>query len=258
MAYDFHELNPYVLIGNPLTLSLIEFFAVPCALLGTLLYPLGLDAFVWHYLGLGIRFVLWVGRWIGAPPGASTHINVFAPWAIVFLTFAVLSAVIWRSALLRLTAVPLAIIGLYGTMNGPSFDMAIAATGDAVAVRGADGMLTIIGRRPSQFTVEQWLGADADGRDPHDAIDPDACDRIGCVGILADGRSVALVLDEAAFAEDCLRADVIVTPLYAPPGCAAALVIDRDKLRGSGAMLLRAQDKGWAFDTARALDEDRP
>ncbi|MEI9916826.1 MAG: hypothetical protein WDN29_14690 [Methylovirgula sp.] len=71
-------------------------------------------------------------------------------------------------------------------------------------------------------------------------------------------RSVALVLDDAAFAEDCLRADVIITPLYAPPGCAATLVIDRDKLRGSGRKLLRAQGKGWAFDTARAVDEDRP
>ncbi len=29
MAYDFHELSPYVLIGNPLTLAVIEFFAVP-------------------------------------------------------------------------------------------------------------------------------------------------------------------------------------------------------------------------------------
>ena len=34
MAYDFHELSPYVLIGNPLTLTMIEFFAVPGALLG--------------------------------------------------------------------------------------------------------------------------------------------------------------------------------------------------------------------------------
>ena len=40
MAYDFHELSPYVLIGNPLTLAMIEFFAVPAALLGALLYPL--------------------------------------------------------------------------------------------------------------------------------------------------------------------------------------------------------------------------
>ena len=39
MAYDFHELSPYVLIGNPLTLAIIEFFAVPCALVGAALYP---------------------------------------------------------------------------------------------------------------------------------------------------------------------------------------------------------------------------
>ncbi len=32
MAYNFHELSPYVLIGNPLTLTVIEIFAVPGAL----------------------------------------------------------------------------------------------------------------------------------------------------------------------------------------------------------------------------------
>ena len=44
MAYHFHDLSPYVLVGNPLTLTVIEFFAVPGALLGAALYPLGLDA----------------------------------------------------------------------------------------------------------------------------------------------------------------------------------------------------------------------
>ena len=39
MAYHFHDLSPYVLIGNPLTLTVIELFAVPGALLGTALYP---------------------------------------------------------------------------------------------------------------------------------------------------------------------------------------------------------------------------
>ena len=51
MAYHFHDLSPYVLIGNPLTLTVIEFFAVPGALLGAALYPLGLDAPVWLYVG---------------------------------------------------------------------------------------------------------------------------------------------------------------------------------------------------------------
>src|SRR5580704_4724484 len=59
MAYHFHDLSPYVLIGNPLTLTIIEFFAVPGALIGTALYPLGLDAPVWLYVGLGIKFIRW-------------------------------------------------------------------------------------------------------------------------------------------------------------------------------------------------------
>ncbi len=55
MAYDFHEVSPYVLIGNPLTLAMIELFAVPAALLGSLLYPFGLDGWVWSYLGAASR-----------------------------------------------------------------------------------------------------------------------------------------------------------------------------------------------------------
>jgi competence protein ComEC len=62
MAYNFHELSPYVLIGNPLTLTIIEIFAVPGALAGALLYPLGLDAFVWRYVRLGIDGVMWADR----------------------------------------------------------------------------------------------------------------------------------------------------------------------------------------------------
>ena len=81
MAYHFHDLSPYVLIGNPLTLSVIEFFAVPGALMGAALYPLGLDAPVWLYVGLGIKFILWVARFIAAAPGSTLHVRAFAPYA---------------------------------------------------------------------------------------------------------------------------------------------------------------------------------
>lgn len=259
MAYDFHELSPYVLIGNPLTLTIIEIFAVPGALLGTLLYPLGLDGFVWHYVGAGIAIIMWAARQIGSWPGSTLHLHAFAPWALVFLALAVLSAVIWRSFLFRATAIPLLLIGLYGAANGPTFDLAIAPTGDAVALRGGDGSLTVIGHRPSLFAAEQWLRADADGRKPRGAIDASACDKSGCVGILADGQAVALDLDQAAFAEDCRRAQVIVTPHFAPKGCAAPLVIDRDRLAETGAIALRAVDDGhWQIMTARGQDENRP
>ena len=61
MAYHFHDLSPYVLVGNPLTLTVIELFAVPGALLGAALYPLGLDGPVWIYVGAGIKFI-WLWR----------------------------------------------------------------------------------------------------------------------------------------------------------------------------------------------------
>ena len=259
MAYNFHELSPYVLIGNPLTLAAIEIFAVPGALLGTALYPLGLDAFVWRYIGLGISGVLGAARMIGSLPGATLHLPAFAPWAIVFLTLAVLSAVIWRTALLRATAIPFAAIGLLGAAAGPSFDLAVAPTGDAVAFRAADNRLIVIARSKSSFAAEQWLRADADGRLAAEAMTKGGCDRLGCVGHLAGGQTVSLVFDPAAFAEDCTRADIIVTSGYAPTGCAAKIIIDREKLRETGAVALSFTKDGKAeLRSARAPDEDRP
>jgi competence protein ComEC len=259
MAYNFHELSPYVLIGNPLTLTIIEIFAVPGALAGTLLYPLGLDAWVWRYVGLGIDGVMWAARGIGSWPGSTIHLPAFAPWAIVFLSLAVLSSVLWRTAVLRATALPLAALGLLGAAAGPSFDMAVAPSGDAVAFRAADGRLAVIGRGRNAFSTEQWLRADADGRLASEALAKANCDKLGCVGYLASGRTVALVLDTQAFAEDCTRADIIVTPRFAPLGCAASIVIDRDKLKETGALTLAFADDGVVqLRAARAADEDRP
>ncbi|HEY8032334.1 MAG TPA: ComEC/Rec2 family competence protein [Methylocella sp.] len=259
MAYNFHELSPYVLIGNPLTLTIIEIFAVPGALLGTLLYPLGLDAFVWRYVGLGIDGVMWAARGIGSWPGSTIHLPAFAPWAIVFLSLAVLSSVLWRTAILRATALPLAALGLLGAAAGPSFDMAVAPAGDAVAFRAADGRLAVIGRGKNAFSAEQWLRADADGRPASEALTKANCDKLGCVGTLASGRTLALDFNTQAFAEDCTRADIIVTPRFAPLGCAAAIVIDREKLKVTGALTLAfAKDGAVQMVAARAADEDRP
>jgi competence protein ComEC len=259
MAYNFHELSPYVLIGNPLTLTIIEIFAVPGALAGTLLYPLGLDAFVWRYVGLGIDGVMWAARGIGSWPGSTIHLPAFAPWAIVFLSLAVLSSVLWRTAILRATALPLAALGLLGAAAGPSFDMAVVPAGDAVAFRAADGRLAVIGRGKNAFSTEQWLRADADGRLASEALTKANCDKLGCVGHLASGRTIALDLDTQAFAEDCSRADIIVTPRFAPLGCAATIVIDREKLKQTGALTLAfAKDGVVQMHAARAADEDRP
>ena len=147
MAYDFHELSPYVLIGNPLTLAMIEFFAVPAALVGALLYPFGLDNLVWTYLGAGINLIMVIAERIGSAPGASIALPAFAPWSLACLTLAVLSAVLWRTWTLRLTALPLLALGLLGAASGGHFDLAVSPTGDMAALRDAGGQLTILGKK---------------------------------------------------------------------------------------------------------------
>ncbi|WP_395665332.1 ComEC/Rec2 family competence protein [Methylocella sp.] len=258
MTYHFHEFSPYVLIGNPLTLTAIEFFAVPGALLGTALYPLGLDGPVWRFVGFGVDLVMGAARIIGALPGASLHLPAFAPWSLPFLALAVLCATLWRTWAFRLLSLPLLALGVAGALSGPRHDLIVAADGSALAYRGADGKLSVLAARPSLFAVEQWLRADADARPPAAAVRKEACDRTACVGRLADARAVSLVVDRAAFAEDCQRADVIVTPLFAPTGCAAPLVIDRDGLRQTGALAFRLTPQGLVPTPARAPGEDRP
>jgi competence protein ComEC len=259
MAYHFHDLSPYVLIGNPLTLTVIEFFAVPGALIGTALYPLGLDAPVWLYVGAGIKFILWVARHIADAPGSTLHVRAFAPFALPFLSLAVISALIWRSWLLRATAIPFALIGIIGAASGPRYDVIIAPSGEQTALRDADGRLGVIGKRFNAFAAEQWLSADGDGRAAAEARDTAApCDRYGCVGALPEGRSLALVEDRMAFEEDCARADVIVSALTAPAGCKAAEVFDERRLAETGAVGLAWSGDGFTLATDRSILEDRP
>lgn len=256
MASDFHELSPYVLIGNPLTLTIIEFFAVPAALVGSALYPFGLDGPVWLYLGLGIEIILHAARGLAAMPASTVYLREFAPWALPFLTLAVLSAVIWRTPVLRATAIPFALIGLFGATQGPRWDVAVQATGESAAIRDPQGRLASIGRF-SGFTTEQWLRADADGREPREARGG-ACDRKGCVAQAQNGAQIALVTETSAFLEDCARAQIVISPLYAPWGCGAPLVIDRRRLAETGGLTLRFEGDRTTIRAARTPGENRP
>ncbi|MGB6536971.1 MAG: ComEC/Rec2 family competence protein, partial [Xanthobacteraceae bacterium] len=258
MSYHFHDLSPYVVVGNPLTLAVIECFAVPGALLGTALYPLGLDAPVWIYVGFGIKFVLWAARFIAAAPGSTVYVRAFAPSALLFLSLAVMSAVLWRSWLFRASTIPLVALGLIGATQGPRYDAIVAPSGDLVALRGTDGRLHVVGKHFNAFTVEQWLTADGDDRNPPMARDPDArCDRNDCIAALPHGGSLAVVTRWQAFAADCARATLVVSALTAPADCRAQ-VFDRRSLGRSGAVGLIASGAHFLPVTDRSILEDRP
>jgi competence protein ComEC len=142
----------------------------------------------------------------------------------------------------------------------PRPDVLVANDGQAVAMRGRDGRLSVLHSGRDSFAIKEWLAADADARTPKDPSLSDgvSCDAIGCIGKLGDGRFVAMALEVEAFAEDCARAAVVVSARQAPSASCAAILIDREVWRAGGALALRWTGERFEKTVTRPADHDRP
>jgi competence protein ComEC len=128
-----------------------------------------------------------------------------------------------------------------------------------VAVRGADGRLSVHRAGRDAFAVKEWLAADGDARLPNDKALGQGfrCDDSSCLAKLADGGLVSQVLTPDAFEEDCQRAAVVVSARDAPPDC-EAVAIGRAAWRAHGAAALRHDGDNWTVTFARPAGQDRP
>jgi competence protein ComEC len=104
----------------------------------------------------------------------------------------------------------------------PSPDILIGRDGELVAVRGEGGVLSAVGARSANFELERWLEHDGSPEAAEEAAKARGftCDGIGCRAQVK-GLEVAVARHPAAFAEDCRRAAILVSPLVSPRGCVA-------------------------------------
>jgi competence protein ComEC len=114
------------------------------------------------------------------------------------------------------------VASLWAVMARP--DVLISGEGQAAAIRGADGRLSVLHSGRDTFATREWLAADGNERTVKDAsLNAGVrCDEIGCIGHLADGRLVSMALAPEAFLEDCARAAVVISAREAPGGCSGA------------------------------------
>ena len=84
------------------------------------------------------------------------------------------------------------------------------------------------------------------------------CDKVGCI-VRVNNRTVALTMRAEAAADDCRRADVIVSlvPLRGPCPSPAA-VVDRFDLWRGGAHAIWIGDDGARIESVNAVRGDRP
>jgi competence protein ComEC len=256
-AFHFHRLAPFGLIANLLAMPVISFIIMPAALFSVLLMPFGYDAFGWQVMGFGIELMLAIARWVAALPGAEGRVAAFGSGALLCATAGLLVLTLPASRL-RLAGAPLLAVGLLLALGASRPDVLVEAEGRVVAVRGADGRLSILDARRSRIAAENWLAADGDGR----KLTPElaagfVCDRTQCKARLSDGSTVVVMREQGLLSEGCREATLVVTRFEGATDCAAPIV-DLRMLATTGALSIRRVDGNWIADPARSPIGDRP
>jgi competence protein ComEC len=142
-------------------------------------------------------------------------------------------------------------------------DIVVAADASLIAVRGGDGAYLLSSTHGGKINQETWMRrAAAEAGAPWPAAGTSAegalsCDALGCV-YRARGRTVALIRDGAALAEDCRSADLVVSPVPARRFCRGPRVIDRIDLWKNGAYAIWLDAEAIGIESVRDWRGTRP
>jgi competence protein ComEC len=257
-AYHFHRLAPYGLISNLLAMPIVSAWVMPSGLLALVAIPFGFDAPLWRLMGGGIDWMIEVALWVANLPGAVGRVQAFGVGPLLLASFGLVLLCLLRS-LLRLSGALLIAIACLFVWRAPLPDILVSHDARMVGVRGPEGRLSLMTTGADDFTLREWLAADADARGTRDETLSAhvRCDDLGCTAPLIGGGLVALAQSAEALADDCNRAAVVVTQRQAPAHCKAQ-VIDREVWRRHGAAaLIRAGEK-FEANFARPSGYDRP
>jgi competence protein ComEC len=257
-AFHFHRMAPYGVLANLLAMPVVSAWVMPMGILGVVMLPFGFDAPFWRMMGAGIEWMDGVALWVAGLPGAVGRVAAFGAGPLLLATLGLLLLCLLRTPL-RWSGAVLTALAVAWVILTPHPDVYVASDGQAAALRSEDGRLSVLHSGRDSFAVREWLAADADGRVANDKTLGEGvrCDDIGCVGRLRGGRLVAMPLSAEAFAEDCARAFVVVSPREAPGGC-RALLLDRKAWRAHGALALQITGDTVAVSEARPAGYERP
>jgi len=259
--YHFDRATHYAVLGNLLAMPIMGFVVMPSAAVAVIAMPFGLDAWPLRAMGLGIESMLAVGRWVSQLPGAVTVMPAWPVSALVLISLGGLWCTLWRRRWRWLGLMP-AVLGVLVAVNAPVPDILIGRDGRTIAIRTAHGGLKLLPSYRDGWSANEWLKRDGDEHVAEDAIatgaDGVACDAIGCVARLKDGHLLAAPLRVDALAEDCTRADIVVSAVAVSVPCEnPRLVIDPRKTAESDGYAI-ALSSPLAAATVAAARGERP
>jgi len=255
-AAHFNAISQYGLIANLSSVPLMGVLVIPAALFALVLSPFGLEGIGLWFMGLGLKWTLWVAQTVAGWDGSRLYVHGPGGWVLPLLAGGFLVLVLWQG---RLKWTGLAMMGASALIwqATPRPTILIADTGAIV------GVMTDRGRALSKpkgagFIARNWLENDGDA-----SAQDQAARRWKGAQQQAGGAQILHVSGKRAAAKltGCNGADVIVAsaPLSwaknrtSPErntinGCR---IYDPAKLEHTGAVALYLLDGVWHEKTAR-------
>ena len=246
--FHFNRVAGYGVAANLIAVPATALWVMPWAVVAFALMPLGLEDLALTPMTWGLGVVIEVAKTVSGWPGSVTLLPAMPTWGLAVLSVGGLWLCLWRRGwrFLGLGGVAAGLVSM-AIIDPP--DLLVDGRGKLLAVRSADGTLSVSSMRAQRFIRDVWLrraGQPAAGP-PWPSDNPGAgrrlsCDGLGCV-YRARGKVVALVRHPAALLEDCWIADAVISTVPVRRDCSRpAIVIDRFDLwrEGSHALWLEA------------------
>lgn len=156
VAYHFHKVPFYGIIGNLLLSCLFSFFIMPLLLCSVLFIPFGLEE---HFLLLAqyvLTFVHFIGEGISSISHPMMPIVSFSAWGLVCFSFGfVLTQVMKGNS--KYVGVLLIIFSLFSFLTYPESDLKMARGGRLLAVRQSDGKWRLNESFRHRMISDNWL-----------------------------------------------------------------------------------------------------
>ena len=259
-VYHFHRMTHFGLVANMIAAPLVSLLIMPMALLSLIAMPFGLEAWPLHAMGFGIDVMVGAAKEVASWPNAVTVLPRISGMSLTLIVLGGLWLCLWTTHI-RAAGLIIAAFGIALTPAAERPDILVERDGAVAALRAGGGNLVFPPATAASYSVENWLLADGDDRDPEKATESTAafrCDPLGCIGTVK-GKTVALIRHPGALEEDCRLADIVIAPFTIGKTCRAArVVIDRSVLKAHGAHALYLEGLSIRTETVANRRGHRP
>jgi competence protein ComEC len=250
-AAHFNQMAHYGLFANLISVPVMGFVVMPGAILGAVLWPIGLEWIGLEIMRLGLAWILGVAEIVTDQPGAIRRIAQPSGLILPMITLGGAFLCIWQAKwrILGLLPILVALVIWSQTERPP---VLISASGQLIGVHGADGR-AVNKPKGDGFTARNWLENDGDGADQATAAErgrlgKKARDvRLGS-GLIRYDMSKKLTASEIT--DLCRGADLLLIPNMKAD--AACPTLSMTQLRQTGSLAIWPSETGLILDTTNA------